>query len=335
MRHLAIAALALFALSGCTATTESTEVGVRTVKASLFGPRGVEETVYPQGGTYFFLRPLSDWDVFDVGIQNLVMVREHGDGGRRSDDSLRFKTIDGNDVSVNVTMAWSILPDKAPYLVQFVGQGNEEVEEQLVRPVSRAVVRDVLNQLTSEEYYRASRRFETAEEARERLNSVLEPEGVTIHQVLLGEHKFNGTYEQIIKDKKVAEQEAERLVSETEASAAERHRDLERARGKVQKAIEEALGSSRKRELEGEAIYFERQKQAEAILAEKRASAEGLREQARALAGSGGKQMVKLRIAEALQGKDIVFIPAGSGMDLRTTDINALLGTYGVKALAE
>ena len=87
--------------------------------------------------------------------------------------------------------------------------------------------------------------------------------------------------------------------------------------------------------LEADAIYFEREQQAKAILAEKRSRAEGLTARARALSGSGGRNMVKIEVARALKGKKILFVPAGSGMDLRSTDMNALLQTYGTKALAQ
>lgn len=334
LRTLLLAGLVGATLTGCTATTESTEVGVRVNRVPFVGTRGVEPEVYPQGGTYFFLRAFSDWYVYDVAIQNLVMVREDDEGDRRGDDSLRFKTIDGNDISVNVTVAWAVEPDKAPSLLTFVGKSTHEVEEKLVRPVSRAVIRDVLNQLTSEEYYQADRRFLMAEQAKERLNRIFETEGVVIEQILLGEHKFNDEYEQIIRDKKVAEQEAERLVSETEAAAEEKRRDLEKAKGSVAKAREAALGQASKRQLEADAIFFERQQQAEAILSEKRAKAEGLREQAAALAGSGGTAMVKLEIARKLQGKRILFVPAGEGMDVRTTDMNTLLQSFGIQQAA-
>lgn len=334
MRRALLTLVALGTL-GCTANTESTEVGVRTVHVSLFGPSGVQPEVYEPGQTYFFFRAFSDWNVFDVGLQNLEMLREEGEGSRQGDDSLRFKTVDGNDISVNVTVAWRIEPSMAPYLLEFVGDSTRVVEEKLVRPTSRTLIRDVLNQLTSEEYYQADRRFQMAEEARARLNAVLGTDGVVVEQVLLGEHKFNTTYEQIIRDKKVAEQEAARLVSETEAAAEEMKRDLERAKGQVGKAVEEATGELKKRRLEADAIYFERERQAEAILAEKKARAEGLTARARALSGSGGRNMVKLKVAEALKGKDIVFLPAGGGMDLRRTDVNALLEAYGIQALAQ
>jgi len=54
-----------------------------------------------------------------------------------------------------------------------------------------------------------------------------------------------------------------------------------------------------------------------------------------AMAGSGGEALVKLRIAEAIQGKRIVLLPVSEGgMNLKTTDINRLIDTMGVKALA-
>ena len=55
----------------------------------------------------------------------------------------------------------------------------------------------------------------------------------------------------------------------------------------------------------------------------------------RYLAGSGGEAIVKLRIAEALQGKRIMLLPVSEGgMNLKTTDINRLIETLGIKALS-
>ena len=81
--------------------------------------------------------------------------------------------------------------------------------------------------------------------------------------------------------------------------------------------------------IEADAYYIARQKEAEAILAEKTASAEGIQKMNQALAGSGGRVMVKRRIAEALQGKKIVVLPGGSSaVDVQKLDVNSLLKTY-------
>jgi hypothetical protein len=45
---------------------------------------------------------------------------------------------------------------------------------------------------------------------------------------------------------------------------------------------------------------------------------------------------VKLKIAEALEGKKIVLLPVASGgVDLKTTNVNRLLETSGLTRLAE
>jgi regulator of protease activity HflC (stomatin/prohibitin superfamily) len=321
-------ATALLTAVGCSASTESTEVGVRTINVSLIGGRGVSHDVYPQGGTYFFPRMLSEFDTFEVGVQNLAMKRE-------TEDAIRFKTNDGNDVWVDLTVSWEIEADKAWYVDQFVGQDAAEVETKLVRPVARAIVRDVLNQLTSEEYYESDRRFATAEQAKNRLNRALQQEGIHIEQVLLGEHKFNDTYEALIRDKKVAEQEASRLNSETEAELEGKRREMSQLVGEIEKAKALALGESEKRKRDADAIRYEREQQAAAIRLEASAKAEGQRERAAALQGTGGVNVVKLKVADALKGKRILFIPAGSGLDMRSTDMNALLSAYGAMSAAK
>jgi hypothetical protein len=44
---------------------------------------------------------------------------------------------------------------------------------------------------------------------------------------------------------------------------------------------------------------------------------------------------VKLKVAAALKGKRILFVPAGSGLDMRSTDMNALLSAYGAMSAAK
>jgi regulator of protease activity HflC (stomatin/prohibitin superfamily) len=261
------------------------------------------------------------------------MSRSNVGGDRKAEVSLRFKTIDGNDISVNVTVAWRLDPTMAWYIVQFVGRNNDAVKEKLVRPVSRTIIRDSLNSLASEQFYDAESRYRKAAEAKDRLSAVLGPEGVIVEQVLLGEHAFNSNYEQIIRDKKVAEQNAARLRSESEAAREQALRELEVKKGEVQQQIEQARGEAQRKHIEADARFYEKEKQAQAIVAEAMASSEGLKARAKALAGSGGSAQVKLKVAQALKGKPILFIPAVGGMDVRTTDMNALLSRYGIGAI--
>jgi regulator of protease activity HflC (stomatin/prohibitin superfamily) len=335
MRTLCVFALlsASLALSGCSChSTDSTEVGVLTRKvtlAGLLGKPGIQEETYAPGAQYFFLPFTSDWTVYDVSLQNLSMIRDPNSGDRTVEDDVKFKTIDGNDIRVDVVVAWQIDPKRAPYVLAKVGESTEEVKERLVRPACRAVVRDVLNELNSEEFYVSDKRFEKANKAKEKLEEVLGPEGVKVQQVILGEHHFHPDYEQVIRDKKLAEQNSERLKSEGRAAAEQAKSNLEKAKGTVSQQVAQAQGNLEQVKLGADAAFFQNQKQAEAILAEKRAHAKAIEKQNQALAGSGGKTMVKLKIAEALTGKQILFVPTGkSGVGVETINLNQLIGSF-------
>jgi len=327
------AVLAGLPLSGCAChSTGSTQVGVLTRKmgmGGLLGKPGVQEEISAPGATYAFLPFTTDWHTFDVSLQNLAMVKDKARGDRQGEDDVSLKTVDGNDVRVDVTVAWRIDPKRAPWLLVHVGSDIEQVKEKLVRPACRSIVRDVLNELNSEEFYVSDKRFEKATRAKERLAEFLGPEGIVVEQVILGEHHFNAGYEKVIQEKKLAEQNAERLRSEARAAAEQAKSNLERAKGTVAQQIAQASGALEQAKLNADADYFQSQKQAEAIVAEKKARAKGISKQNEAMSGAGGKTMVKLRLAEALQGKQIVFVPAGKGgMGLQTLNLNQLLGVY-------
>ena len=111
---------------------------------------------------------------------------------------------------------------------------------------------------------------------------------------------------------------------------------LEDAKGEVNKMVAEVDGRFRRAQIDADAYYEKQQRIAAAIEAEGIAEAKGIRELNQALAGSGGEVMVKLEIAEALAGKKILLLPlSGSGLDLKTTDVNRLLETYGLRAMSQ
>jgi regulator of protease activity HflC (stomatin/prohibitin superfamily) len=323
--------LTAVALAGCVShSTGETEVGVLVCKISLGCARkGVQDQLYPPGSTNLFAPFIRDFYRFDTKVQNLEMVANPKSGDRAARDDLQFKTTDGNDISMDVTVVWQIDPKKAPQLLQDVGVSTDEVKEKLVRPMARTHVRDVLNQLDSESVYNSDKRFEKAEQARELLGKVLGPFGVNIQQVILHEHRFNPEYEQVIHDRKLAEQRAEQLKSEAEAASQESVRNLESARGKVAADIASSEGKLKQAQLAADAAYYAQQQNAEALLAERTARAKAISKRNEALRGSGGVAMVKLKIAEALEGKSIVLVPVGTaGSAFNKMDVNKLVDTF-------
>ena len=327
---------AIVSFSGCMPySTGATEVGVRTVKWSLTGNSGVENKVYPPGSTFFMLPFINDWHTFDTRLQVLEMTESTQRGDLPGRDELLFKTIDGNDIALEVIVAYRIKPEQAPMVLQEVAINDQALKEAIVRTVARSKPRDLFGELNTEEFYIAEERSRKAEEVRERLNQILEPYGVVVEQVGTKDYRFNPQYEKAIEQKKIADQEAERLRSETNAKREEYLTLVEQALAVVEEMKARADGDYRQAVIAADAHYEQQERIAQAIIAEGEAEAEGIRAMNEALAGAGGEAMVKLAIAEALTNKRIMMLPMGNGgLDVRSTDINALLQLYGLESIS-
>ena len=328
--------LAMFTAAGCVPhTTGETEVGVRTRKIAFIGQKGVEDRVYAPGATYFFLPFINDWNVFDTKLQNLEMTYSHVRGDRKSRDDLLLKTIDGNDISLDVIIAYRIDANKAHHILQYVARDDKILRDKIVRTVARSKPRDIFGELKTEAFYVADAREAQSGKAREALQKILGPMGIIVEKVLTNDYRFNPEYQKAIEDKKVADQQVEKNKSAQHAAREEYKRKLEEARGEVNKMVANADGQYLKDKIEADVYQEQQQLLAKAIQAEGIAEANGIQEMNNALAGSGGEAIVKLRIAEAIQGKRIILLPVSEGgMNLKTTDINRLIETLGIKALS-
>ncbi|MBI4964084.1 MAG: prohibitin family protein [Desulfomonile tiedjei] len=338
MKRLLLSALLLACMvfAGCVPrTTGGTEVGVRTIKLGVFAKKGVEDKVYAPGSTYLFLPFVNDWHTFDTKLQNLEMTMNPATGDRKARDDLLFKTVDGNDIGLDVIIAYRIDPSKAPYILQYVAKDNRTLREKVVRTVARSKPRDIFGELKTEEFYVAAKREAKAQVAKEVMQEILGPMGIIVERVLTKDYRFNKEYQKAIEDKKIADQRVEKNRSAQHVAFEEYKRKLEDAKGEVNKLVANVDGEFRRAKIEADA-YFEKQSLlAQATRAEGVAEAEGIRQMNKALIGSGGEALVKLRIAEALQDKKIVLLPMSEGgMNLKTTDINKLIDIMGIKALA-
>jgi regulator of protease activity HflC (stomatin/prohibitin superfamily) len=325
-RSLQTAALVLAAaaLGACTPhSTGPTEVGVKLNKIT----KSME--LSRPGATYFFTPVINDWKVYDISYQNLVMTAESTSGDRSGKDDLRFKTRDGNDIETDVTVRWRIHPDKVGYIWTYVGPSTDEVKNRLVRPQARAYVRDVLNRLDSEEYYNPRLRFAAASDATKLLARHLEPYGIIVEQVLIGDFSFKPEYQRLINSRKEAEKQAEKLEAEIHATQEANQANLQAKVAEFTQQLTQAEGQFEKAKRDADAYLVRREQEAQAILAEKTALAEGLRKERAALNSSAGDAYVDLQLIEALQKKEIRQIPKLPNGNV-ILDGNRLLEQLGV-----
>ena len=159
--------------------------------------------------------------------------------------------------------------------------------------------------------------------------------GVKVEAVSTKDYRFNSDYQKAIEDRKIADQRAEKYKSETHAAYEEYQKKLEQAKGEVNQMTAKADGEFRRAQLEANAYFDQQSKRAEAIRAEGEAESKGISEMNKALSESGGEVMVKLKLAEALIGKQIVVLPQGAnGVGFQTTNMNQMLSSLGLLTAA-
>jgi len=279
-------------------------------------------TVYEHPGTYFYNAITSDLHVIDKREQTLEMTANERRGDIKGVDFVRIKTRDGSDVSVDVTVNYRIIPSKAELILTESGQGGQ-YKTKWVRDYSRSICRNILGELSTEEFYQSDLRSEKADAAMAALNKLLEPHGIKIRNVQVQSFAFYKEYEEKIKEKKLADQEVEEEKSKAQAATEEKKRRRIEQTNRKTVEIAKFVGTLKKNELEmvaqsekarkrsdaycystkitADAKLIKLSAQSKAILAEKRAEAKGVEKMCKALAGPGGRNLVMMEYAKKLK----------------------------------
>lgn len=311
---------AVATLPAC-AVTSSTEVGVRTSLFGLLEKRGQQET-YAPGGFYFVMPVVNSWFTLPISQQNLTMNADPSEGDRPVPDDITFKTKDGNNVYIDVNVMWRVDPTKADYLVSHVGQSIPEIKERLVRPVCRSVIRDVFNEITSEEYYQVTVKNRLAGEAAKLLSTELAGHGIIVEMLQVQQHRFDSEYQAAINAQKQAEADVQTLIQQQRNMEVQKKSELEAKRATWNQQIEDALGQAGRARNQADAYFQTKTNAAKAIVAAAQAEAEGVRKEAQALAKMGGEAYVKMQVAKQLSQKKILLVP---GTNVATMDVNKMV----------
>ncbi|MFC1850121.1 SPFH domain-containing protein [candidate division CSSED10-310 bacterium] len=328
----------LLILPGCIVprTTGPNEVGVLVVKWNPLGVQGVVDKFYPEGTTNFFVPLITEWRKFSSKRRNIEMTLKAKTNDDREREDLLFKTIDGNDLSLDVIITYNIIKEKAPYILKYIATNDEQLELNIVRTISRSKPRDIFGELTTEEFYVAENRLQKAQKVKEVLNNILQPYGIEVTEVRTKDYRYNPSYQNAIEQRKIADQRAEQNKAAARAAEQEYKRKIEEAIGEVNKMTAEVDGKFLRGKIDADAYFIRQGKIAQAIEVEGRTDAEALKKMTEALAGPGGENLVKMKVAEALKDKNILLLPlAGGGLDLKTTDVNRLLEVYGLQKAKE
>jgi len=295
-------------------STDSTEVGVRTIK--WFGKRGVEPKVYQPGSAYFFLPVFSAWDTFDTRLQVLEL---------NGANQLTLKTRDGNDLFVDVTFSYRIDPLKVTHIRQYVAKNDTELREKVFKTVARSRTRDFLGALSTDEFTHTEERNRATDLAKAGLQEILDDYGVILERVAVMDYRFDPDYLKVITEKKIAEAKTLEIRAQVEAQREANKRLVNEAEGQVKVMIASVLGQYSNTVSAADADFDQKKILAEAILTEGTNASFALVKQREAIASAGGETQIQLAFATNLIGKRIIMIPSGNAVNLQTLDLNKAL----------
>ena len=271
-------------------------------------------------GYHFFIPYLANFYVLDKRIQKLSLTWDQGPG-KRSGQDVKLKTSDGSDVSLDITVNYKLIPSQAVEVIQHFGTSLDLVEP-LVASYTRHACLDEFGRLATEDIYDATKRNEMAQAVLKQLNEELKPQGIEVIAVSPGEFRFYQEYEQIIREKKLADQQVQEQQAQARASLEDQERQLIEAQKKAETRMATVEGDNAnrliqaktehdktRREADGQSHYtmvaadgalYSVTQQAAGRKATLLAEAAGMEELRKAMEGAGGSAMVELEYAKHL-----------------------------------
>jgi regulator of protease activity HflC (stomatin/prohibitin superfamily) len=219
--------------------------------------RGVVITVGEGGVREEALQPGLNWVVpflenvipYPISRQTYTMSIAPEEGAIRGDDSVEARTSDGQIVRVDASVIFSINPNR---VVEAHIKWKGEYVNNLVRTVSRGVIRDAVSQFGVEEVV-TTERFALLEAIQSELNSAFDEGALIMHDFVLRNIAFSDEYAASVEQKQIAEQLAQQaaLIVEQREQEAEQARQV--AEGLADAAVIEAEGRAQARVIEAEA----------------------------------------------------------------------------------
>jgi regulator of protease activity HflC (stomatin/prohibitin superfamily) len=219
--------------------------------------RGVVITVGEGGVRKEALQPGLNWVVpflenvipYPISRQTYTMSIAPEEGAIRGDDSVEARTSDGQIVRVDASVIFSINPTR---VVESHIKWKGAYIDNLVRTVSRGVIRDAVSQFGVQEVV-TTKRFALLDSIQTELDLTFDEGALILHDFVLRNIAFSDEYAASVEQKQIAEQLAQQaaLIVEQREQEAEQARQV--AEGLADAAVIEAEGRALARVIEAEA----------------------------------------------------------------------------------
>jgi regulator of protease activity HflC (stomatin/prohibitin superfamily) len=171
------------------------------------------------------------------------------EGQIQGDDSVAARTSDGQEIILDASVIYSIDPDE---VTNVHIDWQTRYTDELVRPLSRGVIRDAVSQFRVEEVV-STKRFELQKFITENMAAKLGDNGILLADFVLRNVQFSPEYAASVEQKQIAEQQAQQAAFVVEQRVQEANQAREVAKGQRDASITIAEGNAEARLIEADA----------------------------------------------------------------------------------
>ncbi len=197
-----MAGLAIIVIGFFTSAFRQVDAGsVGVVK--LFGQVQKDRVLY-EGLN--MINPLYSVEIMNIRQMNYTMSATSDEGQKMGDDAVHVRCNDGLEVSLDMTVLYRLLAASAPDVYQTIGP---QFEEQYVRPVIRARIRETAVYYAATDLY-SGKRAQFENQLRDLLADDFHKNGFELKSVLIRNVVLPQTVTESIERKIAAMQEAQR-----------------------------------------------------------------------------------------------------------------------------
>jgi regulator of protease activity HflC (stomatin/prohibitin superfamily) len=187
--------------------------------------------------------------IYPISRQTYTMSIASNEGAVQGDDSIAARTSDGQEIFVDASVIYAIDPEK---VVQVHIDWQKRYDQELVRPLSRGIIRDVVSQYKVEQVV-TTQRTEMISKISNNMNQKLESNGIQLVDFILRNITFSPEYAASVEQKQVAEQLAQQAVFVVEQRRQEAEQARQVAQGQADAVVINAQGAADARVLQAKA----------------------------------------------------------------------------------
>jgi len=261
---VAVLLVASLALSTASAGIVFIPPQERGVVISAVAPKGYREEPL-QPGLRWIVPFFESVVTYPISSLTYTMSIAASEGQIQGDDSIAARTSDGQEIYVDASVIYAINPDDV-VKVHIIWQSR--YSDDLVRPLSRGIVRDIVSQFGVEEVV-SSQRLMMTDQIRQQMTTRLAENGLILVDFILRNITFSVEYAASVEQKQIAEQQAQQAFFVVEQRTQEAEQARQVAQGRADAAVIEAQGAAQSRVIEATA-------EAEARVIQANAEAEAL-----------------------------------------------------------